>query len=102
VARLVELTETCSARWEPVVFSTTELAQTLERLGYRGEIIDRVVDDPMLAVSAAGYVAAGRVRLCEGVLNKNSLSLSFLQESAGNGSARREHGCELSREIRDE
>jgi hypothetical protein len=80
-ARLLELTKTTSARREPMVFTTTELAQALERLGYRSEIIDGVVDDPMLAVSAAVHVGAGRVRIAADVLGKN-YPLSFLQAAA--------------------
>jgi hypothetical protein len=77
VARLLDLSTVCSARHDPVVFTTTELVQTLERLGYRGEIVDGVIGDKMLGVSAAAHVAAGRVRVCESVCNKN-VPLSFL------------------------
>jgi hypothetical protein len=54
-----------------LLFTTSELSGTLERLNYRGEIIDRVVDDPMLAVSAAVHVSAQKVRVSEAVLAKN-------------------------------
>jgi hypothetical protein len=81
VARLLDLTATCSARHDPAIFSTSELVQAVERLGYRGEAIDGVVADPTLAVSAAVHVGAGRVRVCEGVLSK-TFPLTFLLGSA--------------------
>jgi hypothetical protein len=53
----------------------------MERLGCRAEIIDRIVKDEMLGVSAAVHVSTGRVQVCEDVLSKK-YPLSFLQGTA--------------------
>jgi hypothetical protein len=81
VARLLELSTLCSARHDPVMFSTTELVQVVNRLGYRAEVIDAVLADPTLAVSAASHVATGQVKICEPVLARG-YPLSFLQAAA--------------------
>jgi hypothetical protein len=78
VTRLGELTEMCLARCGAVLFTTSELSEALERLGYQSEIIDRVLDDTMLAMSSAVHVSAQRVRVCADVLAK-SYPLTFLQ-----------------------
>jgi hypothetical protein len=75
-ARLVEFSEACSARGGVLLFTTSSLADELERMGYQSQIIDRVVDDAMLAISAAIHVSAQRVRMC--ALTK-SFPLTFLQ-----------------------
>jgi hypothetical protein len=77
--RLAELSEVCSVRRGVVLFTTSSLAEELERMGYQSEIIDRVVDDEMLAISAAVHVSAQRVRMC--ALTK-SFPLTFLQGAA--------------------
>jgi hypothetical protein len=74
--RLAELSEACSARRGTVLFTTSSLADELGRMGYQSEIIDRVVDDAMLAISVTVHVSAQRVRMCE--LTK-SFPLTFLQ-----------------------
>jgi hypothetical protein len=81
VARLAQLTETCLARTGAVVFTTSELSEALERMGYRSEIIDRVTRDAMLGIAAAIHVTAGRVRVCADVLAKG-YPLTFLQGAA--------------------
>lgn len=78
VARLLELTTACAARHDPAIFCTSELSGALERLGYGGEVIDGVLDDPMLGLSAAAHVSAQRVQIAADVLKKN-IPLSFLQ-----------------------
>ena len=80
VARLSELGTVCSAS-RRVLFTTSELAEEMERLGCRAEIIDRIVKDEMLNVSAAIHVSTGRVQVCEDVLSKK-YPLSFLQGTA--------------------
>jgi hypothetical protein len=79
--RLSELAETCMAR-QRVLFTTTRLAEEMERLIHRCriEVIDRIVDDEMLEMSAGVHVASSRVQLCEAVLSK-SFPLTFLQGS---------------------
>jgi hypothetical protein len=74
--RLAEFSEACSARCGGLLFTTSSLADELERMGYQSQIIDRVVDDAMLAISAAIHVSAQRVRMC--ALTK-SFPLTFLQ-----------------------
>jgi hypothetical protein len=74
--RLAEFSEACSARGGGLLFTTSSLADELERMGYQSQIIDRVVDDAMLAISAAIHVSAQRVRMC--ALTK-SFPLTFLQ-----------------------
>jgi hypothetical protein len=81
VTRLSDLTELCSAHRGAVLFTTSELSETLERLGYHSEIIDCVLNDTMLPVSAAVHVSAQRVRVCADVLAK-SYPLTFLQGAA--------------------
>jgi hypothetical protein len=74
--RLAELSEACSARCGGLLFTTSSLADELQRMGYQSQIIDRVVEDAMLAISAAIHVSAQRVRMC--ALTK-SFPLTFLQ-----------------------
>ena len=74
--RLTEFADACSARCGGLLFTTSSLADELERMGYQSQIIDRVVDDAMLAISAAIHVSAQRVRMC--ALTK-SFPLTFLQ-----------------------
>jgi hypothetical protein len=80
VARLFELAAACPAS-RKALYATSGLSEALERLGYRAEIIDRIVKDELLAVSAASHVAEGRVRLCADVLSKN-YPLSFMNGAA--------------------
>ena len=61
-----------------MLFTTSELSETLERLGHHSEIVDRVLNDTMLAMSAAVHVSAQRVRVCADVFTK-AYPLSFLQ-----------------------
>jgi len=79
VARLSELGAACSSF--RVLFTTSGLAEEMERLGCRAEVIDRIVKDEMLGVSAAVHVSTGRVLVCEEVLSKK-YPLSFLQGTA--------------------
>jgi hypothetical protein len=76
--RLTELSAACKPLRGRAIFTTTPLAGELERLGYQSDIIDAVVKDELLAVSAAGHVGAGRVRVCADVFAKN-FPLGFLQ-----------------------
>ena len=79
--RLAELAEACSARWGAMLFTTSALSEALERLGHQSEIIDQVLSDKTLSVSAAAHVIAQRVRVHAGVLTKN-YPLAFLQGAA--------------------
>jgi hypothetical protein len=79
IARVLELAELCSSHRPPMVFTTSALADELERLGYRSEVIDRIVKDEMLAVAAAIHVSAQRVRVCTDVLAKSCYPLTFLR-----------------------
>jgi hypothetical protein len=79
--RLIELSAACPVRAPAMLFATSALAAELERLGYLSEIIDGLLKDEMLAVSAATHIAAQRVQMCSDVLTK-AYPLSFLQGAA--------------------
>jgi hypothetical protein len=83
-ARLLELTTSCTAQDGPMIFCSSELCGTLERLGYHGEALDGVLDDPpaLLGVSAAAHIARGEVHIAAEVLRKQNIPFSFLQGSA--------------------
>jgi hypothetical protein len=83
--RLGELAESCSAH-RSLVYCSSELSEALQRLDYRSEPVDRVIDDPMLGVSVASYVNAGRIRVCEQALAKN-FHLGFMSATAMVGDA---------------
>jgi hypothetical protein len=78
--RLSELSEACGAP-HSAVFTSSRLAQELEYMGCRAEIIDGILDDEALALSASKHIAAQRVRVCEGVLSK-PFPLTFLTGAA--------------------
>jgi hypothetical protein len=80
IERLMELTQACAAQFGPMVFTTSALAEVFARMGQRTgvEIIDGIVADEALALSAAVHVGAERVRVCADVLAK-SYPLTFLQ-----------------------
>jgi hypothetical protein len=83
--RLAELVESCSAH-RSLVFCSSELSEALQRLGLRSEPVDRVISDPMLGVSVASYVNAGRIRVCEQALAKN-FHVGFMSATAVLGDA---------------
>ena len=78
--RLSDLAEACSAP-HSAVFTSSRLAEELERMGRRAEVVDAILDDTALELSASKHIAAQRVRVCEGVLAKN-FPLTFLQGAA--------------------
>jgi hypothetical protein len=78
--RLSDLAEACSAP-HSAVFTSSRLAEELERMGRRAEVIDAVLNDTALELSASKHIAAQRVRVCEAVLAKN-FPLTFLQGAA--------------------
>jgi hypothetical protein len=81
IARLLELAQVCAARRPPMLFTSSRLAEEVERLGRRAEIIDCILDDEALGLSASVHIAAQRVRLCAAALEKD-FPLPFLQGAA--------------------
>jgi hypothetical protein len=67
-------------RW--AVFAQTPVKAELERLGVNGvEMLDALLADPMLAVSAAVHISGNRVQICPEALAKD-FPLGFLRGAA--------------------
>jgi hypothetical protein len=77
--QLAELSATYAAPFKPALFTTSDLAAELARLNCHAQTVDSIAKDTVLALSAAGHVASGRVQLCSSVLEKEKgYPLSFM------------------------
>jgi hypothetical protein len=83
VSRLAELGDECGCPQSRQMLFTgsTELSAAFERSGYRSQVIE-FIKDPLLPVSCAAHITAGRLRVHERVLLSQSVPLGFLQGGA--------------------
>jgi hypothetical protein len=79
-ARLLELHSRIRTSGVTAIYASSGVAAELLRLGYAEgavQVIDSVLADPLLHVSAATCVAVGQVKVCGGATRKN-FPLNFL------------------------
>jgi hypothetical protein len=76
--QLAELSAAHAAPFKPALFTSSDyLAAELARLNCHAQPVELIAKDPVLALSAAGHIASGRVQLCESVIEK-PYPLSFV------------------------
>jgi hypothetical protein len=83
IAHLAELGDECACPLSRrMLFAgSIELSAAFERSGYRSQVIE-FIKDPLLPVSCASHITAGRLRVHERVLLSQSVPLGFLQGGA--------------------